>query len=107
MKKFQKIDLSTDESISSFIPYWDWTRNSSIPELARDGEWAHGPMKFGAHFGLRNSTVSVRGRNYQDNFNETFTSKLGKLTETAYSSTCFEEFQFLIQYPHNIVHCNI
>jgi len=99
------IFFSTDESISDFIPYWDWTENSSVPKLALSGQWEKGPMKFGSQFGIGNSSFSVRGHNYQEIFNnQSFTKHLRKLTETSFCSTCFEEFQFLIQFPHNIVH---
>ena len=96
--------LSGNEAISKYIPYWDWTENANIPELALHGEWENGPMKFGGRFGVMGSNVSERGLGYEEIFNAKFTKHMQELTETAYCSTCFEEYQFLIQFPHNLVH---
>ena len=67
-------------------------------------------MKFGEKFGVGakngtgGSTTSVRGQGYEQIFNSNFTKYMQKLTQTSYCSACFEEFQFLIQFPHNLVH---
>ena len=97
------MDESVDKIVSRSIPYWDWTSDASVPELAQSGEWAQGPVKFGVGF-PGHENISARGSGYLEVFDETFTKHMQKLTQTSYCSHCFEEYQFLIQFPHNLVH---
>ena len=92
--------------MSNIIPYWDWTSDASVPQLASNEawQWKDGPVKFGVGF-EGHENVSARGPGYLDVFkNESFTKHMQKLTQIAYCSHCFEEYQFLIQFPHNLVH---
>ena len=89
---------ASDEDISEFIPYWDWTSRTGIPELAVNyDEWRQGPIKESASLTIRAPDVATK-------FDETTRRRLFLGTVMAFCQKRFSLFDFHIQAPHNMVH---